>query len=145
MLHTNNRDPAKLLRLMKQKLTQFNASAAKTGQVKSIESGKSDARYSPKPPEGGLVLRVRAKVLGGYKPTDDPVMQIFHNALSRDNMWISKSEHEALAKEALDTGIIPESLDEILQDTHAYYRERVEARHRALFHIAVNELLLDKK
>ncbi len=54
-------------------------------------------------------------------------------------------KHEALAKEALDTGIIPESLDEILRDTHAYYRERVEPRHKALFHIAVNELLLNKK
>ena len=54
-------------------------------------------------------------------------------------------KHEALAKEALDTGIIPDSLDEILQDTHAYYRERVEGRHRALFHTAVNELVLNKK
>lgn len=54
-------------------------------------------------------------------------------------------KHKALAKEAMDTGIIPASLDEILQDTHAYYRERVDARHRALFHAAVNELLLNKK
>ena len=54
-------------------------------------------------------------------------------------------KHEALAKEALDTGIIPASLDEILQDTHAYYRERVETRHKALFHTAVNELLLNKR
>ena len=54
-------------------------------------------------------------------------------------------KHEALAKEALDTGIIPESLDEILAETHAYYRERVESRHRTLFHIAVNELVLNKR
>ncbi len=54
-------------------------------------------------------------------------------------------KHQALAKEAMDTGIIPASLDEILQDTHAYYRERVDARHRALLHSAVNELVLNKK
>ncbi len=54
-------------------------------------------------------------------------------------------KHKALAKEALDTGIIPASLDEILADTHAYYRERVETRHKALFHTAVNELLLNKR
>ncbi len=54
-------------------------------------------------------------------------------------------KHKALAEEAADTGIIPESLDEILRETHAYYRERVESRHRALFHTAVNELVLNKK
>ena len=54
-------------------------------------------------------------------------------------------KHEALAREALDTGVIPKSLEEILADTHSYFRERVESRHRGLFHTAVNELLLNKK
>ena len=34
-------------------------------------------RYSPEPPEGGLVLRVHAKVLDGYEPTTNRWRAIF--------------------------------------------------------------------
>jgi hypothetical protein len=39
---------------------------------------------------------VTAKVLGGYEETDDEWQKIFQSALSRDNLWIRKDEHQAL-------------------------------------------------
>lgn len=81
---------------MKRALDKFEPS-----DVGAIETGKPDPRYNPVPPEGGLVLRVRAKVLGGYEETNDPWRRIFQTAISRDNLWISKREHEALVQDRL--------------------------------------------
>lgn len=98
LLYNNNRNPPRVARLMLEKLSEFEKSGASEAKVKAIESDKVDRRYNPKPPEGGLVLRVRAKVLDGYEPTDDPWKSIFQSALSRDNLWISRAEHEALVR-----------------------------------------------
>jgi hypothetical protein len=96
----NNRGPERVMRVLKKALAEFRPS-----DTAAIERGKLDARYSPSPPKGGLVVRVRAKVLGGYEDTDDPWKRIFQTAISRDNLWISKSEHEALTR-----GELPKSL-----------------------------------
>lgn len=101
LLFNNNRDPEKVLRLMKQKLAEFEASDAAKSSVAAIKPGKLDPRWNARPPEGGLVVRVQAKVLDGYEPTDDPWKVIFQSAMSRDNLWISKQEHEALARNEL--------------------------------------------
>ena len=98
LLYNNNRDPDKLQRLMKQKLTEFESRAPTSSTAAEIRTEKLDSRYNVSPPEGGLVLRVRAKVLGGFEPTDDPWQRIFQTALSRDNLWISASEHKALVR-----------------------------------------------
>jgi hypothetical protein len=105
LLYNNNRDPGKLRRLMTEKLAEFEASPAAERAVEAIASDEVDARYNVQPPEGGLVLRVRAKVLGGYEPTDDPWRRIFQESVSRDNLWITAAEHGALAR-----GEVPESL-----------------------------------
>ena len=39
----------------------------RTTKTEAIAPGKRDARYNPAPPEGGLVVRVNSKVLGGAK------------------------------------------------------------------------------
>ena len=96
LLYNNNRDPEKVFRLMKESLAKFKQSRSATSKVAAIERGDADARYNPDPPEGGLVVRVRAKVLDGYEPTDDRWRRIFQSAVSRDNLWISKKEHQAL-------------------------------------------------
>jgi hypothetical protein len=98
LLYNNNRDPEKVLRLMKQKLADFKASAESRTDVKAIKTAKIDPRWQTKPPKGGLVVRVRAKVLDGYEPTTDRWRRIFQTAISRDNLWISKAEHQALVK-----------------------------------------------
>lgn len=48
------------------------------------------------PPEGGLILDVTAKVLGGYDPAD-PRSKHHINSLGRDHLWLRKDEAEALA------------------------------------------------
>jgi len=121
LLFNNNRDPAKVRRLMKQKLAEFQRSVARSAKVSAIVSKKADPRYNVKPPKGGLVLRVQAKVLDGYKPTDDRWQRIFQTALSRDNLWISKAEHEALAR-----GTVPPSLQKRIAKFHLVDNTRGE-------------------
>ncbi len=88
----NNRGGDRIRSMMKKALDGFEAPAAAV-----IERGEVDARYNPKPPEGGLVVRVQTKVLGGYEKTEDRWRKIFQESLSRDNLWVTKEEHKALA------------------------------------------------
>jgi hypothetical protein len=105
LLYNNNRDPEKVGRLMKEKLQEFRSHADAQSAIEPIEAGVLDARFHPPLPEGGLVVRVRSKVLGGYAPTDDRWQKIFQAALSRDNLWISKAEHEALVRGQVATSL----------------------------------------
>jgi hypothetical protein len=98
LLYNNNRDPAKLRRLMRQKLKEFAARVSANSTAEELYAEELDPRYNVRPPEGGLVVRVRSKVLGGYEPTEDRWRQIFQNALSRDNLWVTRSEHRALVQ-----------------------------------------------
>ncbi|GIW80103.1 MAG: hypothetical protein KatS3mg105_1910 [Gemmatales bacterium] len=116
LVYNNNRGAERIKRLMKQALDQF-----KPEKVEPVAAGKPDPRYNPKPPVGGLVVRVRAKVLGGYPETDDPWQKIFQSAVSRDNLWISKAEHETLVR-----GQIPESLQKRLARFHLVDNTRGE-------------------
>lgn len=105
LLYNNNRDPDKVLRLMQQKLREFDESGARSGEVAALEATKVDARYNVEPPEGGLVVRVHAKVLGGYTESADQWERIFQTAVSRDNLWITPVEHQSLVR-----GQVPRSL-----------------------------------
>jgi hypothetical protein len=106
LLYNNNRDVPKVRRLVQEALQRFTASTAKTKDAAPIESGKPDDRYSPQPPAGGLVMRVHAKVLGGYAPTDDVAQRIFQTAIARDNLWLTGDEHRALARGDLPTTLM---------------------------------------
>lgn len=117
LLYNNNRNPERVRRLMREKLVIYEKLEAGDRVDNAITAASTDARYNPKPPEGGLVVRVRAKVLDGYEPTTDKWQRIFQTALSRDNLWISKAEHQALVR-----GEMPDSL-----------RQRI-----ALFHLVDN-------
>jgi hypothetical protein len=95
----NNRGPEPIKRLLEKSLRDFQPVA-----VSSIKPGEADPRFARTPPHGGLVVRVTAKVLGGYEETDDEWQKIFQSALSRDNLWIRKDEHQALVRgELLDS------------------------------------------
>ncbi len=120
LVYNNNRGPEKIRRLMKQSLESVRAADLKRDAT-PIARGKLDARYNPKPPEGGLVVRVRAKILNGYDETNDPWRRIFQSAVSRDNLWISKSEHESLVR-----GKFPESLERRLARFHLIDNTRGE-------------------
>ena len=112
----NNRGGDRIRRMMKKALDGFEAPAAAV-----IERSKVDARYNPKPPGGGLVVRVQTKVLGGYEKTEDRWKKIFQNALSRDNLWMTKEEHEALA-----AGKVPSALQKRIARYHLVDNTRGE-------------------
>ncbi|WP_145417303.1 hypothetical protein [Planctomycetes bacterium K23_9] len=114
LLYNNNRDPGKMLRLMNEKLREFASSQQDQAGASPVvlqsdreseSEDKVDQRYGFQSPKGGLVVRVQAKVLGGYPPTDDPWREIFQSALSRDNLWISAVEHKSIVQ-----GKVPDSL-----------------------------------
>ncbi len=121
LLYNNNRDPLKVRRLMKERLEQFNTSSAASTRVESISAEAIDPRYNVEPPEGGLVVRVRAKVLDGYEPTTDRWRAIFQQSLSRDNLWITAAEHKALVE-----GEVLESLQQRLARFHLVDNTRGE-------------------
>jgi hypothetical protein len=106
---------------MKEKLSIFQQNAAEHSRAVAIKPGKVDARYNVSPPTGGLVVRVRAKVLGGYEPTTDRWQAIFQSALSRDNLWISAAEHQSLVR-----GEIPVSLQKRIARFHLVDNTRGE-------------------
>lgn len=89
----NHRDTQRLLKLMRQALDESQPES-----VAAIDAGEPDKRWNYEPPEGGLVARVNSKVLGGYEETDDEYRRMFQQGIGRDNLWIRKDEHQALAK-----------------------------------------------
>lgn len=105
LLYNNNRDPAKVRRLMNEKLSQFESNLTNAGSMAKISATKTDPRYAVQPPEGGLVIRVRAKVLGGYEPSNDRWRHIFQTSLSRDNLWTTGAEHEAIVRNELPVSL----------------------------------------
>ena len=121
LIYNNNRDPERVRRLMTEKLAQFRKLETSDRQGKSIEPKKVDQRFNPTPPEGGLVIRVRAKVLDGYEPTTDKWQRIFQTAMSRDNLWVSKAEHQALVR-----GEFADSLQQRIAQFHLVDNTRGE-------------------
>lgn len=121
LLFNNNRDVPKVRRLMRANLARFNRSDAKTATTAAVERGKPDPRWNPEPPAGGLIVRVRAKVLDGYEPTTNRFRRIFQTALSRDNLWITKREHRALAR-----GEVPAALQKRIARFHLVDNTRGE-------------------
>ena len=116
----NNRGPDRIRRLMNTALSEFQQSFAGS-TIAPIRRGEPDRRYNPQPPEGGLIVRVRAKIIDGYEPTADRLRSIFQTALSRDNLWISSSEHQAVAR-----GELPLSLQRRIARFHLVDNTRGE-------------------
>ena len=116
MVYNNNRGPERIRKFLKQALVDY-----KPTTTADVKTGAPDARYNPRPPKGGLVVRVRAKILDGYEATDDPWRRIFQSAISRDNLWISQSEHRALVK-----GDVPATLGRRLARFHLVDNTRGE-------------------
>ena len=114
--YNNNRGGDRIRRMMKKALEGFEAPAAAV-----IKRSKVDARYNPKPPEGGLVVRVQSKVLGGYEKTEDRWRKIFQDTLSRDNLWVTKDEQDALA-----VGRVPPALQKRIARYHLVDNTRGE-------------------
>ena len=119
LLYNNNRDPEKVQRLLEEKLDEFKASVP--SDASAISRTSTDPRYTLEPPKGGLVLRVQAKILDGYEPTDNRWEKIFQSAVSRDNLWVTAEEHQQLVK-----SIFPESLAKRIARFHLVDNTRGE-------------------
>lgn len=98
LLYNNNRDPSKLLRLMRGSLREYELGAYAfdrdkvQAEIDTAADRKQDSRYTLQPPKGGLVVRVHARVLDGYKEPETESAAVFQKALSRDNLWITADE-----------------------------------------------------
>lgn len=90
--YTNNRDPERIHQMLTTALARFRPT-----DTRKLVAEKIDKRFNLQPPQGGLIVRVCAKVMGGYDEPETHFQQIFQTSLSRDNLWITKEEHEALA------------------------------------------------
>jgi hypothetical protein len=106
LLYNNNRDPEKLLRLLRETRERFASSPAASAETAALQRGARDPRYAPKPPEGGLVLRVRSKVLGGYAEPEDDYQRAVQRSIGRDNLWLTREEREQLLKGKLATSAL---------------------------------------
>ncbi|SVC18168.1 uncharacterized protein METZ01_LOCUS271022, partial [marine metagenome] len=113
---TNNRGSQRVQRMIQTALAKHQPA-----KVAAIAKGTPDARYNPKPPKGGLVVRVTSKVLGGYEEPENEWRRIFQTSLGRDNLWISANEHSVLAK-----GQLPQSLLKRLARFHLVDNTRGE-------------------
>ena len=98
--YTNHRSPERVKEMLRQAMLQFRPT-----ETKQLSVEREDPRYNVSPPTGGLIVRVQAKVTGGYEETENNMKQIFQNALSRDNLWVSRSEHSEIT-----AGRFPDSL-----------------------------------
>lgn len=105
---------------MKERLREYDLGAHTSG-VQPLNAELVDPRYTFKAPEGGLVVRVQAKVLDGYQQPNSSSQAIFQSAISRDNLWITQSEHESLL-----TGKVPRKLAERIARFHLVDNTRGE-------------------
>ena len=127
MLYNNNRDPDKLLRLMRGRLREYHLGAFPfdrdqvRAEVDACVNGEQDSRYHLHPPEGGLVVRVHAKVLSGYNPPANKTEAVLQRAISRDNLWINPNE-----KSELIAGRVPASLQRRIARFHLVDNTRGE-------------------
>ena len=113
---TNTHSASHLKGLMHKALKEFQPPAAP-----AAAEGTPDARFHRAPPEGGLVVRVTTKVLGGYEQGANRKVEIYQESLGRDNLWIEADEARALA-----AGAVPDSLKKRIAKYHLVDNTRGE-------------------
>jgi hypothetical protein len=92
--YNNNRTADRVGAMLDQALKKFNPPE----NLVATPKGQADLRYNPPPPKGGLIVRVHGKVLGGYEKPENEAQRLMQKAISQDNLWITKEEHQALVK-----------------------------------------------
>jgi len=113
---TNTHSASHLKGLMMKALKDYQPPAAP-----AAAEGTLDARFHRAPPEGGLVVKVTTKVLGGYEKSQSRNVEIYQESLGRDNLWIEADETKALV-----AGAIPDSLRKRVASYHLVDNTRGE-------------------
>ena len=111
----NTADAAHVKKLLASALKKFDptAPAPKLADV-------AITAVLPPAPEGGLILDVTAKVLGGYEKNDKR-SQAYLQSVGRDHLWLRKDEAVALAQ-----GILADSVKQRLVRYHLIDNTRGE-------------------
>lgn len=112
---SNTADAKHVKGLLEKALKQFDPSAP----LPKASDVKGDAVLPP-PPEGGLILDVTTKLLGGY-PANDERGQRYLKSFGRDHLWLRKDEVESLGK-----GLLPDSVKQRLVRYHLIDNTRGE-------------------
>lgn len=114
---SNTADAGQVRRMLESALRKYDP-AAEQGVP---GDGQEASRPVPTPPEGGLVVTVTSRVLGGYEGVEDPRTRIHAASLGRDHLWVRPDEAEALAR-----GTVPESLQRRIARFHLVDNTRGE-------------------
>lgn len=99
--YRNHRDPEVLKDLLKSALSSY-----KPKSVGKIDPGQVDPKWGYTAPEGGLIVRVHTKILGGYAPPASERSRLFQEGMGRDNLWIRRDEREALADGKVEESLL---------------------------------------
>src|SRR5262249_30052865 len=97
---TNTHSAAHLKGLLVKALQEFQPPEAAPAAA-----GSPDARFHRAPPEGGLIVSVTTKVLGGYEESKNRNTKIYQESIGRDHLWVEAEETRALSG-----GQVPDSL-----------------------------------
>lgn len=88
----NTADAGHVKRLMDSALRKMDPDAGK-----AVTTPESKAPTLFEPPEGGLVVAVTARVLGGYEKGGSTSKAV-QEALGRDHLWVRRDEADALTR-----------------------------------------------
>lgn len=119
----NNRGPERVRKLMIKALATRDRKAV--ADAKPIATGTNDPKFNFRLPAGGLVVRVNSKVLSGHAPTDDWT-KVFHDAIGRDNLWLTKEEQAGLAATIRNGGEVPPAITQRIARFHLVDNTRGE-------------------
>jgi hypothetical protein len=95
--HSNTVSGDHMKKVLASALKKFDPSAP----IPKIEEHGKKGRPLRQVPEGGMVVTVTSKVLGGYGRTDDSTLKIRQEALGRDHLWVRKDEVKELCQDTL--------------------------------------------
>lgn len=88
---TNHRSPDRVMQMLNEASQKHTATPAS-----AIARAKVDRQWNPQLPDGGLEIRVQARILSGYEAPETEFERIFQTSLSRDNLWLTTAEHQQL-------------------------------------------------
>jgi hypothetical protein len=95
--HTNTVSGDHMKVILASALKKFDPSAT----IPKLETDAKGGRSLYEAPEGGLIVTVTSKVLGGYARTEDSTLKIRQEALGRDHLWVRKDEADQLRQDAM--------------------------------------------
>ena len=87
------------------------------------------------------------KKLAKHRPASRPRRPVYSEesarAMARGLVREVADKHERLVEQARRDGNVPPELEQALEESRLYFRERVEPRLRPLFNLVVDEVVLE--